>query len=257
MNELASMLEAANPVPESGAGSDVFVPRFDEVWAATQTPVKRRTRISGSSRTRAERSRRPLALASVSTLAAGILVAVLVLETSGSGPASALAAWSATPTRPAPGQIATAEARCHQPQSAALVDTRGPFELLLFKTRTRQLVVCHAWPAGLAGYSDPGPEGTPAAPNAITTITCSSGGFGTRSHRAQAYLQMYGLTGKSVKQVTLRLSGGATVRATTSNGLWAAWWPGSHRATSIQFKTATATLTVRHNTNSSEFSTNC
>jgi hypothetical protein len=68
---------------------------------------------------------------------------------------------------------------------------------------------------------------------------------------------MYGLTGKNVTQVTLRLKGGATVLATTSNGLWAAWWPGSHRAVSIQAKTATTTTIVRHTTNSSEFSTNC
>jgi hypothetical protein len=68
---------------------------------------------------------------------------------------------------------------------------------------------------------------------------------------------MYGLAGKNVKQVTLRLNGGATVLATTSNGLWAAWWPGSHRAISIQVKTATAAFSVRHTVDSSEFSTNC
>jgi hypothetical protein len=111
----------------------------------------------------------------------------------------------------------------------------------------------------MTSSSDPGPEGTPAAPNAITTITCVSGGFRTRSHprREVVYLEMYGLTGKNVKRVTLRLNDGATVLATTSNGLWAAWWPGSHRAVSIQVKTATAIFSVRHNTNSNEFSTNC
>lgn len=259
MTELDSLFESANPIPERGPGSDVSVPPFDDVWAAAQTPVTPRRRFWGPSGWKGLwRAHRRSALASVSTLTAGIVVAILVLGTSGGGPGSAFAAWSATPTRPAHGQVAAAEARCHQPESAALVDTRGPFELLMFKTRARQLVECHAWPAGMTGYSDPEPEGTSAAPNAITTVTCTSGGFRTRSHRRrEAYLEMYGLTGKNVKRVTLRLNDGATVLATTSNGLWAAWWPGSHRAISIQVKTATATFSVRHNTNSSEFSTNC
>jgi hypothetical protein len=261
MTELESMLEAANPVPETGPGSGVSVPPFEDVWAATQTPVKRRPRsLRPLGRGHRGRAPRPFALAGVSALTAGIVAAVLVLGTSGSGPASAFAAWSPTPTKPAHGEIAAAEARCHQPESAALVDTRGPFELLLFETRTRQLVECHTWPSGMTGYGDPGPEGKPAAPDAITTITCLSGGYSTRSHpRMQVYLEMYGLTGKNVNQVTLRLKDGATIRATTSNGLWAAWWPGSHRDESIEFKTVTATATtsVRHTTNSSEFSTNC
>ena len=260
MTELESMLEAANPVPDTGPGSEISVPPFEEVWAAAQTPVRRWPRfLRPPAGGHVGRARRRFALASVSALAAGIVVtAVLVLGTSGSGPTSAFAAWSATPTKPAHGEILAAEARCHQPQPAALVDTRGPFELLLFKTGTRQLVECHAWPNGVTGHGDAGPQGKPAAPNAITTISCSSGGFRTGSHpRTQVYLQMYGLTGKNVTQVTLRLKGGATVLATTSNGLWAAWWPGSHRAVSIHIKTTTTTTIVRHTTSSSEFSTNC
>ena len=207
---------------------------------------------------RVQRAPRRFALASVSALAAGIAAtAVLVLGTSGSGLTSAFAAWTAVPTKPVLGEISAAQARCHQPESAALADTRGPFELLLFKTRTRQLVECHAWPRGRTGYSDPGPEGKPAAPNVITTITCLSGGFRTRSHSPEVYLEMYGLTGKNVNSSHAEASRGATVRATTSNGLWAAWWPGSHRDVSIQVKTATTTTIVRHTTNSSEFSTNC
>jgi hypothetical protein len=259
MTELESMLEAANPVPETGPGSDVSVQPFEDVWSAAQTPVERRLGfLTSHGGGRVQRAPRRFALASVSALAAGIAAtALLVLGTSGSGLTSAFAAWTAVPTKPVLGEISAAQARCHQPESAALADTRGPFELLLFKTRTRQLVECHAWPRGRTGYSDPGPEGKPAEPNAITTITCLSGGFRTRSHSPEVYLEMYGLTGKNVNQVTLRLQGGATVRATTSNGLWAAWWPGSHRDVSIQVKTATTTTIVRHTTNSSEFGTNC
>jgi hypothetical protein len=259
MTELESMLEAANPVPETGPGSDVSAPPFEEVWSTAQTPVERRLGFLRPHRGgRVRRAPRRFALATASAVAAGIAATVvLVLGTSGRGPTSAFAAWTAAPTKPAPGEISAAQTRCHQPESAALADTRGPFELLLFKTRTRQLVQCHAWPRGRTGYSDPGPQGKPAAPDAITTITCLSGGFRVRSHPQEVYLEMYGLTGKNVNQVTLKLEGGATVRATTSHGLWAAWWPGSHRDVSIQVKTATATTIVRHTTNSSEFGTSC
>ncbi len=259
MTELDSMLEASNPVPDTGPGSDVSLPPFGDVWASAQTPVKRWPRLLiPLADGHVGRARRQFALGSVSVVAAGIAAAVLVLGTSGSGPTSAFAAWSATPTKPAPGEISAAEVRCHQPEPAALVDTRGPFELLLFKTDTRQLVECHARPSGMTGYSNPGPMGKAAAPNGITTITCFSGGFSTRSHpHTQVFLEMYGLAGNDVTQVTLRLKGGATVLATTSNGLWAAWWPGSHRAVSIEVKTASTTTMVRHSISSSEFSTNC
>ena len=42
MTELESMLEAANPVPETGPGSDVSVQPFEDVWSAAQTHVERR-----------------------------------------------------------------------------------------------------------------------------------------------------------------------------------------------------------------------
>ncbi len=194
----------------------------------------------------------------MTALAVCIIAALLVLGTSASGPTSAFAAWSATPTKPAHGEISAAEARCHQSTPPALVDTRGPFEHLLFDQPGRQVLLCTAWPNGATARDARQPRGKSAAPNTVTTITCVSGGL---QHAipppAQAYLQMYGLTGKNVTQVTLRLQGGATVRATTSNGLWAAWWPGSHRDLSIEFKTATASTTVRHTNSSSEFSTNC
>jgi hypothetical protein len=253
MTGIDSMLEAANPVPTAGPGSDVSVPPFEDVWAAAQTPVKKRPRLlrpPGGGPVR--RARRWFALAGVSTLAAAIvLTAELVLGTSGSGPPSAFAAWSATPTKPTPGEISVAEARCHQPEPAALVDTRGPFELLLFKTRTRQLVECHAWPDGRPDFGEPQPPGKAPSPNALTIIGCNSGGYSTASrHRTQVYLQMYGLIGKNVTQVTLKLTGGATVEATTSNGLWAAWWPGSDRDASVQVKSPIATATTRPTTDS-------
>jgi hypothetical protein len=260
MTELESLLAAANPVPLTGPGSDVSVPPFEDVWAAAQTPVKPRPRAARPpGGAQGGRAPRRFALAGVSALTAGIVAVVLLLGSSGSGPTNAFAAWTATPTKPALGEIAAAEARCHQSESAALVDTRGPFELLLFETRTRQLVQCHAWPNGRTGYGGLGPEGKAAAPDGITTIACDSGGFSSRSQpqKHQVYLEMYGLIGKNVTQVMLRLKGGATVLATASDGLWAAWWPGSHRDVSIRIKTATAITIVRHTTSSSEFGTNC
>ena len=73
MTELDQMLEAANPVPETGPGSEVSVPPFEQVWAAAQTPVKPRPRfLRPPAGGHVGRARRRFALASVSALAAGI-----------------------------------------------------------------------------------------------------------------------------------------------------------------------------------------
>jgi hypothetical protein len=234
MTELDNMIESANPVPDAGPGSDVFVPPFDAVWAIAQAPPKSRPRWFG--------------LVGLGTLTVGIVAAV-VLGTAGNGPTSAFAAWSATPTKATRGEILAGQQRCHQATPPALVDTRGPFELLLFETHARTIVECHAWPSGATSYGNPQPTGRSPSPNSITIITCNSGGYGygtASRRRTHVYLQMYGLAGKNVTRVTLKLQGGTTVKATTSHGLWAAWWPGGRRAVSIQARTPTASTTAQH-----------
>ena len=99
---------------------------------------------------RRNRRRGGLALGGGALVASGVTTTLLVLA--GPGTANAFAAWTAAPTTPAPGQVSSAEATCEAaaatppPDKAAglatgatqvsLVDTRGPFTLVLFGANT-------------------------------------------------------------------------------------------------------------------------
>jgi hypothetical protein len=99
-----------------------------------------------------------------SALVAG-LAAIVVLVLAGPGTSDAFAAWTPSPTAPAPGQVASAESTCSAaaaapppgapsglatgPTQVSLVDTRGPFTLVLFgaNTVTRGVRMCISGPS--------------------------------------------------------------------------------------------------------------
>ena len=203
-----------------------------------------------------------------STVLAGV-AAVLVLVFAGPGTPDAFAAWTPSPTAPASGQVANAEAACAAGAAApppgapsgvvpsrspvSLVDTRGPFTLLLFgaNTATQGALMCVS-----------GPTITPSAHHSMqmsqSHVSQSRGHqspFSTPGQisldRLQAestdngrpYTIAEGSTGAGVSAVTLTLSDGKHVRSTTGNGLFLAWWPGSATVTSATLTTTTGTTT--------------
>ena len=110
---------------------------------------------------RRNRRRGGLALGGGALVASGVTTALLVVA--GPGTANAFAAWTAAPTTPAPGQVASAEATCEAaaatppPDKVAglatgatqvsLVDTRGPFTLVLFGADTSTTLMCVSGPS--------------------------------------------------------------------------------------------------------------
>jgi hypothetical protein len=74
---------------------------------------------------------------------------------------------------------------------------------------------------------------TPASGGAVVNLTY------TDSLGGQEFSVAEGSVGSQVSGTSLVLSGGSTVVATVSNGLFAAWWPGPATVSSIQI-TATA-----------------
>ena len=86
---------------------------------------------------RRRHQRRGVALGGAGLVASAVTTALVVLV--GAGTPSAFAAWTASPTTPAPGQVAAAEAACTAgtanpppgvpalPTEVTLADTRGPF----------------------------------------------------------------------------------------------------------------------------------
>ena len=198
------------------------------------------------------------------TLGSSAVVAVaatVALVLGGPGTANAFAAWTPAPTTPAPGQVSSAEAACEgaaaQPPPGArpggvmgatqvsVVDTRGPFTLVLFgaNTPTQGVLMCVSGPSISPGAHPSShmsqSNGSPPAPGAgqITLDRLQ----GETADNGQPYTIAEGSVGSGVTAATLTLTDGSKVVATTGNGLFLAWWPGSAVVKSATLTTATGT----------------
>ncbi len=220
---------------------------------------------------RARRRRRlVVSAASGGGVTAAVVAAVLVF-TAGHTPSVAFAGWSAEPTAPASGQAQVAEAECRRDPALAslkptLVDARGPYTLLVYAESSGWLCVTGphlqsptgeppvsplgaflaassaagrsaAQQRGLPYPNNPNPlDTTTVAPDAIKRIDNAS--VITKTSAPQAALSFnVGRVGRSVTAVTLVLEDGSRVEATTSNGWFAAWWPGSVEAQTAEITT--------------------
>jgi hypothetical protein len=209
---------------------------------------------------RRNRRRGGLALASGVLVAGGVTSVLLVLA--GPGTADAFAAWTPSPTTPAPGQVSSAEAACEAGVTASpsdkmspglpggatqvwLVDTRGPFTLVLFGANTSTTLLCVSGPSinssaqansQMMEIGSPQPALPEASQIAVNRLLAESAD-------GQAYTIAEGLVGSGVTAATLVLSDGSDIVTTTGNGLLLAWWPGSAVVTSATVTTATGTTT--------------
>ena len=217
---------------------------------------------------RRHRRRGSLAVGGSALVAGGVTTAVLVLG--GSGTTNAFAAWTPSPTTPAPGQVTSAEATCvaaaASPPAGApvvsttqvsLVDTRGPFTLVLFgsSTSTQGALMCVSGPSVSPSTeqnsqmiqsfgSQPSPPG--AGQITLDRLLPEAAGDGQR------YTVAEGSVGSGVTAVTLTLSDGSQVVATTGNGFFLAWWPGSAGVTSATLTTDSGTTSQPINSPTSD-----
>lgn len=188
---------------------------------------------------------------------AAVVVSIVVL---GGAPA-AFAGWTASPTTPAPSEVSSAEATCEAaaatppPDKTAglatgatqvsLVDTRGPFTLVLFGANTSTTLMCVNGPSinssAQANSQMRSIGSQPVLPEAgqiaVDRLQAESANDG------QAYTVAEGSVGSGVTAATLVLSDGSDVVTTTGDGLFLAWWPGSAVVTSATVTTATGTTT--------------
>ncbi len=200
---------------------------------------------------RRRRQRRRIVLGGAGLVAGGVTAALVVLL--GAGTAPAFAAWTASPTAPAPGELAAAETACAArppnpppgvpalPTEVALADTRGPFTLLLFGTNTAGsgVLLCMSGPDGTqlsiaAGNNQPAPPGA----GQVTLDRLQAG-----SANGKPYTVAEGSAGSEVSAITLALTDGSQVAATVGNGLFLAWWPGTATVTSATMATPSGTTT--------------
>jgi len=182
-------------------------------------------------------------------VALAAVTAVLVIGTSGRGPAMAFAGWSATPTAPATGQLEAAEAACAQKSpgltslTPTVADTRGPDSLLVYAQNSATTTCVTGLPL----------LGTIAVSQAADSVTAAAGAvepewIGLRfTAQGQGLREIAGETGAGVTAVGVVLSDGTTVQATVANGWFAAWWPGAPDADvpiPVSFAVTTASATT-------------
>jgi hypothetical protein len=212
------------------------------------------------------RSVRPPVAAGAVTAAAAAVAAVLFVDL-GTSTTQAFAGWTAKPTAATGAQTDGAVASCKQrlaaiPNSAAagnvakqtgkpmdlppvssltpvLSDTRGPFTFLVF-ARLNANATCISGP-GFTSISEANSEGAPA------TVPADGIAVTWAAHTAragQAYSFLEGHAGADVSAVTLKLTDGQAVQASSENGWFVAWWPGDAGASSATVTTAHGTTTV-------------
>ena len=266
MERLAAADLAINATPDQDAAEALL----REVLSVPAPPAATDDELEASalsrSRWRGGRRLAPTALprgrltrwAAVGAAAAVAAVALLVVGTTGGGPTRAFAGWSATPTAPATGQLAAAEATCQQrfPAYASapptLADTRGPFSLLLYGGTTANIVCVTGWSFGGAiggGTVYPGAiRPGSVAPTVIDPTYGTAGGMSAGGH---TFSYVTGQAGADVTSVTLTLNDGSQVDATVASGWYAAWWPGSQEAQAATITAASGTTTQRLNQSTS------
>jgi hypothetical protein len=199
---------------------------------------------------RRRRQRQLLALGSTGLVAGSVAAALVVLL--GADTPAAFAAWTSSPTTPAAGQVVAAEGSCAArpvnpppgtpalPTKVTLVDTRGPFTLLLFgaNTSSQGALMCMSGPDGTQFSIASG--GQPPLPQA-SHITVDR--LQAESADGQPYTVAEGSVGSGVSAATLVLSDGTQVMTTIGNGLFLAWWPGQATVTSATVTSASGTTT--------------
>jgi hypothetical protein len=193
---------------------------------------------------RRRRQKRGLAAGGVGLTASGVTAALVILLGVGTPPA--FAAWTPSPTAPAPGQAAAAEGACKvgaatpppgapaTPTNVTLADTRGPFTLLLFGANTASTgaLMCLSGPDGVHFSISSGNQ--PALPGSDQITLDRLQGESADGH---PYTIAEGSTGSGVSAATLVLNDGSKVVTTVGNGLFLAWWPGSATVTSATLTT--------------------
>jgi hypothetical protein len=252
----------APPVPE--LGSTWIAAHRNRLVREIATPhrrqVSRRFALRGGG-----------ALAAVGASTAAVLVVVV-----GARAPNAFAGWSATPTRPASGQTASALSQCAARVARStgaqsdmpagrwqpvLTDTRGPFTAMILRS-AGATATCLTGPSFTTTAANAAQAGgsyhvlsvgsATAGPPEVSVMglpTPSSGPISQASQThltaggGQPYTLVQGQVQAGVTSATLVLSNGKDVQTTIADRSLVAWWPGSATATSARVANGSAMST--------------
>lgn len=176
----------------------------------------------------------------VSALGAGGLAAaaavIAAVELTG-GAAPAFAGWKATPTAPAPGQLAQAQQVCAGLGTPVLTDTRGPYTVSIYVGAGARHVCLTG--NGISMES----SGAGTSGSSIGTGQVELGEHGLQDSSGNALVIVDGEVGSGVTAVTIDRVDGSSVQASVTDGWYLAWWPGNVVAAGVEVTTASGTST--------------
>lgn len=218
-------------------------------------------------------------LAAIGVGAATAGLALLVLGTTGGGPPSAFAGWTATPTTPASGETHVALDKCRsqlaQPGGSGpsgiptgdwqrgVTDTRGPLTAMVLQSGSAS-ATCLSGPSFtsvaatvpdsyLQEWRLNGSAAGRSAPPSVSGLGFSVPGSGPIISQAmqadlttsggQQYTFVVGQVAAGAARVTLVLSDRNNVQATVGDPSFIAWWPGSATVSSAQVENASGVTT--------------
>ena len=164
----------------------------------------------------------------------------------------AFAGWSPSPTTATQVQASTANSVCRarlgqlRPSNkgtgaASLVpelhDVRGPYTVTVFGNGSPNAALCVSAPGATAlRWIMRSPAPVPARGIAVDQIS-------VLARAGQPYTLVEGRTGAAVTAVVLALGNGSRVTATSGDGIFLAWWPGSQRILTATVTTASGAFT--------------
>lgn len=200
---------------------------------------------------------------------AGAIISIVGL---GAGTQSAFAGWSASPTSPASGQTAAAEAAClaQVPSAsdaerarahgtatpvmgallkiapgewhAVLADTRGSSTMILLEAgKNEARASCLSGASASEAVMSVGPVGAQTTSVAAGQAQVVSAGSQAVNGHQFSYIE--GRVGANVTAVTITLNDDTHVSATVANGYFAAWWPGPQQPASQEVATSSGSTT--------------
>jgi hypothetical protein len=165
---------------------------------------------------------------------AGVAAAVGAVVALGSSAAPAFAGWQATPTSPAPGQLAQAAQACGSVAGTpVLTDTRGPYAASIYVDAAGDTATCLTADGVSLASSSLAQTGATVAAGQVQLE-----GTGVQDSAGDALTLVDGRIGAGVTAVTIERSDGSSVQATVGNGWYLAWWPGTATATTAEVMTA-------------------
>lgn len=203
-----------------------------------------------------------LALALGAASVAGAVAFTVSVIGLGSDAPRAFAGWTAAPTAARNDQVSRARSLCQSELTrmsrlerpglptvparawhAVLIDTRGPFTMILFEAGNgRATSVCFSGRRyqGALGAAIGVRAPAPVAPGRVT-YDSSGGSVTARDEGSREFSHVVGRTGAGVTGVTIRLNNGTRVTASRAKGWFLAWWPGSHGIRATEVTTAAGT----------------